>query len=934
MPSNQYQAPQFDVADTRQLKQGTIEGPGRQYQQITYGDESWRARLFEQLGGQASALLNKAADINYSNLYLEGQAAAGVVASEEELQGSPLTRDWKVAGYRDTMGQLALADTEAQFAADLPSLREKPPEELKKYLAARRDEVMPGFAGMSHQARAAAIGQLLLQDRAAIQTHGSAHTAFLIDEQKQAITTGWSTSLKLLGAAQTEVRAGNLKPAVFEKQLESTAGKIVGSVWLNPRLPEDVRQNLTFEMIRSTLANDSVELYDYITQTEMPDENGGGSTLLSRLDGKQQQQLANGYREAMSRTNDQRNLAQLMQVEALDSQIEAEQFTGTYDDIVEFVEPLVARKVITGERAAGLTGKFLKKQYDAEEGRVGAECAMRGDMQCLRMQGMTEEDGVKAIAANLVKRKADPATWLNTYLQAGKNGLPGGFKEAGKILSSSLRQIRSEDGTVLPQHMQTFKAIDTAITAAKTNGNMNAREAVLSGLPEEDRMFASRIFAMVGDGQTLDYAVGKATDEEAREKAMSPSVRAATAAQTGKAVASAIAEIEPMNVLERVWSHGKAIFSGDAAAKLAISVDSSFGFRDGLFGDSPVVQKYADVARARLEDAASRYMLANPTAKPDAVMSAALADTMANTVQSRHGPIILPAGTDMARTFGVSQANVAAVGPGIDRMLKETKDDARWFVEFTHRGVFAQEYDRDGNPIGNGSYLDPKEVRKAVQAEMQEKQDKANFRYGKGKAVTKDGSTIKFNGNNTAAVSNGWMLEFRENLVQGEGIRDTPYEDQTGKKDQFGRPIKTVGIGVASHNPRYPQPGPDGKVSQEAIRKSFLLASDDAAVAGRRAARGIGMDNNRHAFLLMSELAYQSGTSFHSAKDKSGKFTRTAQTYQTFLMALKSKDAAAAKAAFQQTAAWYWSADRKQPNVVTDRQKHYLQLIDKTINGG
>jgi hypothetical protein len=84
----------------------------------------------------------------------------------------------------------------------------------------------------------------------------------------------------------------------------------------------------------------------------------------------------------------------------------------------------------------------------------------------------------------------------------------------------------------------------------------------------------------------------------------------------------------------------------------------------------------------------------------------------------------------------------------------------------------------------------------------------------------------------------------------------------------------------------------------------------------------------------MSELAYQSGVAFPDAKYKGTKtLTKGAVQYRTFLAAVQAKDVQAAQAAFKGTAAWYWSADRKKPDVVTERQKHYLDLIARSIKG-
>lgn len=939
MLKRDYQAPEFNVRDEREVRGGQVAGADtRSAAPITFGDESWRDRMLEQLGRQGGAILDKAADIEFSSLYLEGQAKAGVIESEDELEGNPLTRDWKVAGYRDTMGKLALADSEAQFSVDISKLREKGPEELQSYLAQRRDKMLPAMSGMSREARAAAAGQLLLQDRAAIKSYTTEHTKFIIEEKSKAVQAQANTSLRMLGAAQAKFRMGDVNREDFTRQLESTAGTMVGSVWEDRSLPGDVKQNLTFEMVQMALANDSVELYDFLAQSEIPTADGGSSTLLSRLDPKQQLQLANGYREAQSRTNDQRNLYQMAAIANIEAQIDNNTYTGSYADLDEVLSTQVMRKAITGERRTSLLNKYLDEQYKGEESSGLSGMAMRGDINGILNSGNTEKDAMDAIEATLAKSKAEPAQRLNTYLQVGKNGLASGFQRAGQVLGVSLRQIRSKDGTVLPQHMETFKVINDAVRSAEEGGNMNARMQLLSGLSEEDRMFATRVFAHVdgvgsGKGKSVDEAVALASEIEAREAEMSPSVRAARSQAVVKDVAASVNAIEPLNLLETGWAYFKSIWDGEARADLAISPRSTVSFRDGIMSDSPTVRLYADDVRQALDDEARRVMLVNPLeTDPDRVITTAKANLAARTIQTRHGPIVLPHRANASQIFGVSSANLPMVGPAIDKMLQETKKDAKWHVQFRHKGVFVQEYDRDGVPIGTGNYLEKGAVREAVQGLMKDKRETAGYRYGVGKEVRVGYTTLRYNGESKSGNPASWMLEFRDNIINSEGITNKVAPDLSGRKDVSGKDITTTGVGVSSHNPHAPKAGPDGTVSPEEIRRSFLGASDDAAAAGRQVLSSLGMSDNKPAFLLMSELAYQSGTAFLTQKNKTG------DSYRKFAQALQSGNTEAAKAAFKQTAAWYYSVDPKKRSAtnmdLTKRRKHYLNLIEQSTQGG
>lgn len=926
MVQRTYNAPDFNVPDNRSISGTQVAQADTSIKTpIQFGDATWRDRMIEQLGGKASQTLAHMADIQYSNLYLEGQAAAGTVESEAELQGNPLTRDWQVAGYRDTMGKLALADTEAQFSQDILSLREQSPEKMQEYLAQRRAKLTPALSSMSREARASAAGQLLMQDRAAIKTHTTEHAKFIIEQKSQAVHTQWYTVQRSLGNTLAKARLENDFTGV-DDQLKNAAATMVGSVWMDSSLPDNIKQQLTFEMIQGTLSNDAVELYDWIAQHEIPDGQGGTTTLIARLGEKEQTQLANGYREAMARTSDSRNLFQMAQVAKIEAQIGENKYTGSYDDLKQMLYPMVSRKAITGEKAAGILKSYEAGQLKAETDSELATLALRGDTHGILMAGKTEADAVAAVDARLAKIKASPAQVLDSYLQMGLNGVSAGFTKAGKVLGPSLRQVRSPDGTILPQHLATFEAINAAVEKARANGNNNARVSIMSGMDEQDRMFATRVFAQRDAGKTLDEAIGLAADAETREAEMSPSVRAATGAATAKDVEKGVMALEPQNILESSWTFAKSIFSKDAAADLTLQPKSQIGFRDGWFGDNPTARLYAETARQELRDEAGRVMLVNPTATSDDVLSTAKANLAARTISTRHGPVFLPYKADPTRIFGVSQANLSLVGPAIDKMLKETKADARWNVKYTHRGVFAQELDRDGNPIGHGNYIDPKNVRTAVESIARDQQEKASFRYGEGKTVSANGAKVKFSGANTVGVPNDWMFTFRDNLVTHEGVRNTPYADLSGRKDKAGKPIMTAGVGVSSHNPWYPQVGPDGKVSDDEIRKSFLAASNDAALSGQRVAKDLGLEG-RGAFMLMSELAYQSGGGFMAQRGKTG------DSYRMLAAALKRKDPVLAKQAFKQTAAWYYSADPKNRDAVTQRQRHYLALIDRTING-
>lgn len=935
MVQRTYNAPQFQVRDQRTVEQANVAAADtRVAPDIQVGDESWRDKLLQDIVGTGSTLLNKMADVEYSNLYLEGQAAAGQIESEDELQGNPLTRDWKLAGYRDTMGKLSLADMEAQASVDMQTLREKSPEAMRRYLSERRAKFTPAMASMSREARATAAGQLLMQDRAAIKTHVSEHTKFIIEKKSQAITTQFDTSMRGLQAAQMQAELDEITPEAYKEQVRNVASTIYGSIMLDSTLPKDVQQQLLFESAQRALAEDAIPLFDFLSNNEFPDGEGGKSTLLSRLEAKNRITLSNQYRESMSRTSAQRSMYRLQQVAYIESQIDNDLYTGSVDDLNSVLKPMVLNRTLTGEKYQAIVNKLLDKQYKKGAATGLASAFATGDLARINGMGKNFKDAEDAYAAQMVALKFTPEQTLRGWLDAGQQGSTGAFKRAGEQMGVALRQMRQPDGTVLPQHLQTFQTINDAVTRAEAGGQANARVTLLSGLAEEDRVLAERVFAYRNAGDSYEVALQKAKDIETKEAGLSPSVRAAQASQVATEVTKAIGEMEPVGLLEMAWTGFKSLIPGTGVdanevalrPKTYASGEGFFGKLDRNFDDNnPQVRHYANRVQQELAAEASALMLVSPGAKSAELMSAAKAGVMARTISTVHGPVILPRNAKFEQVFGVPIAMQSKMGQAIDAITPGTKIGSRQELTFLDNGsIIAQEYAKDGERvppriIEKSAILDS--LRKIQGSELK----KADEVIGRGKTIKSDGVTLNYSGRNSAGVEYDWMFDYRTNLVNHEGVRGVAYEDLSGNTDKKGNKIRTVGVGVSSHNPHFPKEvGPGGRVPDHAIQRSFLDASNDAAEAGARTARDVGVFN-KAGFMLMSELAYQSGTAFLTQQN------RTGERYVEFVNALRSKDVAKAQEAFKRTAAWHYSRAPKDPSTVTKRQKAYLDMIEKTI---
>lgn len=174
---------------------------------------------------------------------------------------------------------------------------------------------------------------------------------------------------------------------------------------------------------------------------------------------------------------------------------------------------------------------------------------------------------------------------------------------------------------------------------------------------------------------------------------------------------------------------------------------------------------------------------------------------------------------------------------------------------------------------------------------------------------------VMFNGRNTAAVDDGLMFKFRENLVINEGVKDIAYSDLANRRT--GGNVVTVGVGISSTNMFFPkdlvkQPG--DKVPQDVIDNTFRDASNAAAKEGLQILQKYELPGDKW-FLLAAELAYQSG--FGTLQKH--------QAYRDMFDAAANGNAALTIEAFRRSPAYANSQEL--------RRKHYEKLINQALRG-
>ena len=87
------------VKDTRTVGAAQVQDAAYRPEEVVRVGEStsWRNNLVESIAGTVIRVGEKMVGVAQENAYLEGQAKAGRIKSEEELEGDWLTKDWAVA---------------------------------------------------------------------------------------------------------------------------------------------------------------------------------------------------------------------------------------------------------------------------------------------------------------------------------------------------------------------------------------------------------------------------------------------------------------------------------------------------------------------------------------------------------------------------------------------------------------------------------------------------------------------------------------------------------------------------------------------------------------------------------------------------------------------------------------------------------------------
>lgn len=848
-------------------------------------------RIVGDLIGKSIGQMGQAQiEASQEKAYLEGAAQLGQIDSEAQLEGNVLTRDWAVSGYRGAAFKLKLAEQQGALSEEIgTTLREKSPEEFQARLAKARADLLPQLEGLALADRKSALGQLASWQDVAIKEHTREHAKYTIDVTAQATSATLSASLTDIEKARTGGSPGDYASAT-----NAMMAKIQG-IWVDPKLPQNIKHNLLGEVAESAILGGDVALWGAIKELPVDVGDGKTDTLFNRLPLKVQNQLAERARMAADRNMTADSMAYQETLAKTEAGLQAG-IVPTYDDF----KALVDQGVRGGQIRSGGQINSLWQQYYTAQGKhyAGAQLAnayANGDHATIDASGRTREQARDAYIDTMFKNGATTPQVMTNLIS---NGLTTGNNEsfkpvAGYIAPVMAKLMTGADIRLSPEEDQRLALVANAVSQAEQLNRPEAKLALLSGLPDEQRIFFETTRAFMKDGMDSTSALQEANKLRVRDSQFTPQERAAISATKAKTDTDAVAKM--MQV------------SGVGGAGPLNSILSFMGSSSAQVQQQMSRQGNTERVSAALTEELAQRRLTNPSAKDEARMDAAMVAVANRLVPTGDNMLVMPQGTSLQSFFGVA-ANVSKeeVGKALAKTtegLRQSKDSTVYYEPGVGQSVRVSETNADGVRIG--SYIiQAKDVAPAIEAARAKELQKTSRVFGGGLDVVKDGVKINFNGMSSTGTDPNLMYKFRKNLVQNEGVRNVPYKDTQGNV--------TVGVGIT--NPKYmPTPGPDGKVSDAEINRTFELASNDAANAAAKISNATGLRGGKW-FLLFGELAYQSGTSFNALP-----------AYQGMLSASSAGNADAALAQLKKTPAYKMSGP--------ERKQHYETLLLGALKG-
>lgn len=880
-----------------------IQGPGK----ITEVNQSG-FQLLSTIFGDASKLAFKGADIAREEAYLRGIAAASTGQVEGEIESNMLTRSWATAGYRDTVGQLRIAESEAKIQRDMLTMREKSPAEFAKVLENRRKELLPSFDGMSRQARSTVFGQLATSDRAAIQQHGTEHSKFIVDTRTRTINSSIGTRATLMQAARGTPYYGDEVNAFLATTFSQTLGS---------DLPYEVSSKLMSQALSFTLSQGNLDVYNEASRSEVEFPDGTRGTILSRLPLPIQEQLGDAYRKGMTTlaTEGGRQWHAAMGQMRADLDNPNVPFP-TYEQYRQNIETGIDNGFMTVKESQAKFKEYWDAASKHSQSEFIAKAFFQGDTDAIGRSGNSMGEAAKLTSQYLVAQGMPTKERALAMLNLGANGgYAEAYNEVGAVVTAAVRNF-GRAAEINETDLGIVQGVTTAMSAMSERGDSAALQNVLAGMPADARMF----FAMYTENLRKDpnpQSAALATREQILEAtAISPAVRQNTQLEQAS---------ENRKLADSLTTQGFFAWATPSFRAKSIASDTvrPLSFKTlGVWRSDPVqTQQELYKARSAVREELDMLSLTNPNMDAEARYNAAVGAVASRTYETEDGRVYLPRDLDADKFFGTNTSDSrGSIAQGMTEFAETQRKQPGDRVLFTvdpGGTMSAVRYNEDGVYVGR-TQVDPKDIgatiraRHAKDAAKQDKLAGAGTTRQRKDPVSGEMAAVNFNGKSDGPVAPSVAYQFRQRLIDHEGIRNTVYKD--GEPDKNGKQWYAFGIGINQKSGLWPEQYKEGDVvPQEVINETFAKASNAALRAGADTQAQFNLRGPEWTKLL-AEMAYQGGP--YSPK-KPG--------YAAMFKGVADGDVKAAIAGLRDSNPWKYSKG--------DRRIQYEMSLERAMKG-
>lgn len=922
MVTRNSKAVEFTGGDTAQYAQagGGYVAP-KPKKSIGDGGAGANSALIQSILGEVKSVMEVGVTTSRAEAYLQGAAKAASGEAEDALESSFTTRDWAVAGYRDTAGKLKMADAEATLMKDMQTLRQESPAKMAEYLAKRRAELAQSLEGMSREQRTAAFGQMLLADRTAIATHAKEYAAFQVEQVVKTKQAEHTVAKTKLDAALKSGDAGSYKAALQE----FTMGFIGGSILGEPRFDPELKQTLAVQAIDDALGSGNVLVYEALRDTpvakDITDPSAGSASILSTLSIENQRKLSDSYRTAYSQTEGARDLDLHNEISFAKAAMSKGTYTGGIDGVYKLQQKALQRNPNNKALATSILDHFLsEKEKDHPNIPQIISSFIAGDFAKLDAMNVSQTQAMDFMDKDWAKQGVTAMQKMPILVSMLQTGSPVVANKLGSVADGIMRSFAF--GTEMTADNQaTLKTMVGYVE--QMQNNPAALSQFYAGMPEES---ATRFQRLLAAGATSNpaEAIFKVREQEKREASMSTADKASAKLQTSTALNEYLDNIKPMGM----WARFAAYLTPFGAS----SAQASLSPRTSLFTSETdqrdITNVYVLNAHTAIREEANAYALEHPTATPQTVVENAEHATLRRTLDVDGSPVIVPKGQTPLGFFTPPGTTLSASPEQLSQALMavspKTDPSNRMTYSIIGDKIHVQEFNSDGKETKVKYDVRREDVVAAIKLQQDSKRKATDAAYGVGIAVPVAGKTLTINGDNTAAMSNENMIAVRKNLSKYEGFTVGEKKDVGGQKDAQGNDITTTGIGISSTNTFYKEAA--AATTPEQHLEVFRKATNEAATNAMKLTRALGLRGDSWQ-QLATELIYQAGignVTGTTDKDRAGDKEQLARSL-TYSRLLANRDPAMAVELLEKTPAYRMSQK--------SRQRHYRALIQSAVLG-